>query len=264
LPTYLACYIMNKLIITMVAVALLLWSSAAAEAGTPTSGGGAPAAALAPCSWCNMLGWTRPEHLRIYLAQLPEPFAINPKGNRHYPGVSQEHPFGLPVPAAASAAPSATYPTASAQLFDTYMFSAGQWWLRQARTSPLRVDSADAADVVLVPLATLKLMTWEAGGLDAVEEWYRRAPALLGPHLGRKPHVIVLSKGEYDFAASHAAPGGGNATAGRQGAAVRHGLVTHPGAARFTFLTHGFNPITRGRAASYIVGNMINVPFPTW
>lgn len=115
-------------------------------------------------------------------------------------GVSQDHLIGLPLPDCKAAECGgrvlSTYPTSSSQLWDTYMFSAGQWWLRQAKLSPLAVDSAEQADVVLVPLATLNLMSWEeAGGIAAVSDWYASAPALL-PYLGRKPHIVVLSKGE--------------------------------------------------------------------
>lgn len=121
---------------------------------------------------------------------------------RHPQGVSQAHPFGLPVPPHLDSGARAprTYPTASSQLWDTYMFSAGQWWLRQARISPLRVETAEEADVVLVPLATLNLMTWEVGGTQGVRDWYDEVPRLL-PYLGKKPHVIVLSKGEVRWAA---------------------------------------------------------------
>jgi len=238
----------------IIACALLLACSSAGR------GAVAEAAAVAanPCAYCNRLGWLSPQHVRIHLAHLPDRWSINPHGNSHYSGVSQEHPFGLPVPprlyGPASAdqqqqpARSTTYPTSSSQLWDTYMFSAGQWFLRQIRTSPLLVDSPEDADVVVVPLATLNLMTWEAGGLDAVAEWYEQAHVLL-PLLGRRPHVVALSKGEYDFV---------------DGRHQRYGLVGHPDATSFTFLTHGLSPKTHGNATAYMVDNVISIPFPSW
>jgi hypothetical protein len=98
-------------------------------------------------------------------------------------------------------------------------------------------------------------MTWEARGLDGVAEWYQEAPRLL-PLLGAKPHVVVLSKGEYDFAdprawRSHHQP-------------RPRGLVHHPGAANFTFLSHGLDPVTRAGALGYIAANIVSVPFPSW
>ncbi|KAI8477442.1 MAG: hypothetical protein J3K34DRAFT_476899 [Monoraphidium minutum] len=283
----------------MAAAALLLVAGACAL----------PRAAAQPCPWCGRLGRTTPQQLRVYLAPLPERWAVRAAGNSHYQGVSQDHPFGAPVPAplAAAAAPPPrarrTYPTASGQLWDTYMFSTGQWWLKQMRGSPLRVRSAAAADVVFVPLDTLSLMAWAAGGPTNVSEWYMAAPALL-PLLGRKPHVVVLSKGEYDYVntAHCSGAGGGSPDSGAASSAASaaaaaatfsvaaaaggssesdavagagagadaalaapcYGLVGHPGAADFTFLVHGHAPKLRPGHKSYIAGNVINIPFPAW
>lgn len=44
---------------------------------------------------------------------------------------------------------------------------------------------------------------------------------------------------------------------------TQYGLIGHPGAANFTFLSHGLAPKLRARARSYIVDNVINIPFPS-
>ncbi|GBF88552.1 hypothetical protein Rsub_01267 [Raphidocelis subcapitata] len=221
----------------------------------------AAAAAAGPrgtaCAWCSVLALASPHQLRLYLAPLPREWAINPQGSAHYQGISQARPFGLPLPRAldpAGGAAPRTYPTASSQLFDTHMFSAGQWFLREARASPLRVESLAEADVVLVPLDTLSLMTWERGAPEAVGRWYGEAPALL-PALGRKPHIVVLSKGEYDF---------DDRSARADGTSHTYGLVGHPSAANFTFLSHGLSPRTRAGVKGCVAGNVVAIPFPSW
>jgi hypothetical protein len=46
--------------------------------------------------------------------------------------------------------------------------------------------------------------------------------------------------------------------------APQHGLVFHPGAVNFTFLSHGLDPRTRAAVRGYVAGNVINIPFPSW
>lgn len=198
-------------------------------------------------------GMINESHLRLFVADLPDPFSWQgrhsrwkPTARSAYTNCSMEAPFGQPIE--------------GHDAWNTNQFCAGMWFHRQLTSSPLRVQQLEDADIVYVPLFALDLQynewnhereraqyitlygaEWEYKA--TVKAFYQQAYQLF-PALGSKPHIIVLPRVQQCYNAE------GSLLDRQYADTSRH----------FTFLTIEASKVSESKMATH---NVLTVPYPS-